>query len=49
MRKKEQIFQSGIIPLRGKGPSQAGLLGSINVFLNGAFPNVAAFGDLSNG
>jgi hypothetical protein len=49
MRRKEQIFQSGIIQLRGKGPGQAGLLGPIKVFLNGTFPNTTAFSDLSNG
>ena len=49
MRRKEQIFQSGIIQLWGKGPGQIGLLGPINVFLNGTFPSTTAFGDLSNG
>src|SRR5208283_4366905 len=49
MGRKEQILQSGIIQPRRQGPSQAGLLGPINVFLNGTFSNVAAFGDLSNG
>jgi hypothetical protein len=49
MRREEHIFQSGIIQLRGKGPGQVGLLGPINVFLSGTFPNTTAFGDLSNG
>ncbi len=49
MRRKEQIFQSGIIQLRGKGPGQAGLLDPVEVLLDSAPGNVAAVGDLSNG
>lgn len=41
--RKEPLLQGGIVHLRGEGPGYAGLFGPVEIFLEGAAGDVAAW------